>query len=65
MASARNTVLNQLKFGMLIVVMSAAKLPGEVKQNNPPPKCRQPIVAGGSSIRSSLVRLEFWYIIEK
>jgi hypothetical protein len=31
---------------MLILDMSAVKLPGEAKQNNLPPKCGQPIDAG-------------------
>jgi hypothetical protein len=31
-----HSVLNQFKFGMMIVDMSAVKLPGEVKQNNMP-----------------------------
>jgi hypothetical protein len=33
---------------MLIVDMSSVKLPGEVKQNNLPPACGQPIDGGGS-----------------
>jgi hypothetical protein len=31
---------------MLIVDMSEVKLPSEVKQNNLPPECGQPIDAG-------------------
>jgi hypothetical protein len=31
---------------MLIVDMSAVKLPSEAKQNNLPPECGQPIDAG-------------------
>jgi hypothetical protein len=31
---------------MLIVDMSAVKLPGEAKQNDLPPECGQPIDAG-------------------
>jgi hypothetical protein len=32
---------------MLIIDMSAVKLPGEVKQNNIPPECAKPIDVGG------------------
>jgi hypothetical protein len=57
---AQNTVhvLNQLLFGMLIVDMSAVKLPGKAKQDNLPLECGQPIDAGGVSLPSKcLVKL--------
>jgi hypothetical protein len=35
-----------LKYGMLIIDLSAVKLPGKAKQNNLPPECGQPIDMG-------------------
>jgi hypothetical protein len=39
---------------MLIVDMSAIKLPGEAKQNNLPPECGQPIDTGDLSCWKNL-----------
>jgi hypothetical protein len=39
---------------MMIVDMSAVKLPGDTKQNNLPPECGQPIDAG------RLISLQAW-----
>jgi hypothetical protein len=40
---------------MLINDMSAAKLPGEMKQNNLPPECGQPIDVGDTQMKFKII----------
>jgi hypothetical protein len=47
-----HSILNQL--GILIMDMSAVKLPGEAKQNDLPPKCGQPF--------DTYLRLDSWNV---